>query len=383
MRSLFLRMRLTHWVGITLLVVNATFFTGNPIGMAVQYLVALVVLIHDIDEKRWGVDTLKQMAEYLRNFSEKRLADPCSVDVRFNGELLKVLGVVDQFRETMRLTIGEAKRASAENRARSAILQANADRINDRIQAESHLLTEVREGAQQVNDEAGSLALTAESARERLAAAATAAREARDGMDSVGQATGQTVSSSAALVTELEELSRGADRIQGVLTTIGEIAEQTNLLALNAAIEAARAGEQGRGFAVVADEVRNLSQRTQQSLLEVKEIVQSITASVGQVSQGVHSQADLLSGLVETTESAGASLARVDGQVNEMHHAIGETAVIGGRIQAHMATITARIQEVTQHSTESAGDLAEMQEAVVSVNGAAEALNSKLAEFKT
>jgi len=383
MRSLFLRMRLTHWVGITLLVVNATLFTDNPIGMAVQYLVALVVLIHDIDEKRWGVDTLRQMADYLGNFSRKRLAAPCSVDVRFNGELLKVLAVVDDFRETMRHTISEAKRVSEENRTQSAILRNNAGQITSRIQLENQLLGEVRSGAQQVSEEAGSLAQTAAQARERLLVATDAADAAKDGMESVGRATDETVNSSSRLVGELEELSRSAERIEGVLTAIDDIAEQTNLLALNAAIEAARAGEQGRGFAVVADEVRNLSQRTQQSLLEVKEIAHSITDAVGQVREGVHNQADLLSGLVETTEGTASSLTLVKQQVGELGAVVEETAVAGDRIQEHISAISGRINEVAQQSEASANDLAEMQSAVDAVNGTAEQLDNKLAEFST
>lgn len=383
MKSLFMRMRFTHWVGIALLVVNASFFTNNLIGSLIQYIIALVILIHDIDEKRWGVDTLKQMAHYLGNFSEKRLATPCAVNARFNDELSSVLGVVDEFRETIRVTIDEAKRTSSENRQRGTLLQENAMRIVDRIQEGNRTLTQVYQGTHQVNDEVEALAATADKVLKQLATVADATSSARDGMELVGRATSETVQSSTALVEQLESLSRGAERIQGVLTAIGAIAEQTNLLALNAAIEAARAGEHGRGFAVVADEVRSLSQRTQQSLMEVKEIVESITASVSQVRQGVHSQVDRLSGLAATSERTGASLAQASGQVNELHDSIGATLALGNRIQEQMTAIAGRIEVVIQHSRESMKDLEVMKHAVETVNGTAKALDSKLAEFQT
>ena len=67
MQSLFLRMRLVHWVGFTLLILSATFFTSDLIGKAIQYIVALVVLVHDFDEKKWGVDSLKSLASYLQH----------------------------------------------------------------------------------------------------------------------------------------------------------------------------------------------------------------------------------------------------------------------------------------------------------------------------
>jgi len=106
------------------------------------------------------------------------------------------------------------------------------------------------------------------------------------------------------LVDDLSQLSRDAQEITNVLTVIGDIADQTNLLALNAAIEAARAGEHGRGFAVVADEVRKLAEITQKSLGEINATVSVIVQSINDVSEKMSSNANNIHQITEISSSA-------------------------------------------------------------------------------
>ncbi len=106
------------------------------------------------------------------------------------------------------------------------------------------------------------------------------------------------------LVEDLSRLSTDAQQIKGVLSVISDIADQTNLLALNAAIEAARAGEHGRGFAVVADEVRKLAERTQKSLSEINATVSVIVQSINDVSEKMNANAKNIQNLTEVSSHA-------------------------------------------------------------------------------
>lgn len=125
----------------------------------------------------------------------------------------------------------------------------------------------------------------------------------------------QAISSSQELSNELAEYS---SNIEQVLSVINGVAEQTNLLALNAAIEAARAGEQGRGFAVVADEVRTLASRTQESTTEIKTMIEQIQQSSSQVQVSMNTSRDKADACVENTQIASQALEDISGAVKDI-----------------------------------------------------------------
>ena len=132
--------------------------------------------------------------------------------------------------------------------------------------------------------------------------------EAIDSMDVLSQQVDRTVE-------VLQKLKTDSGNIGVVLDVIRSIAEQTNLLALNAAIEAARAGEQGRGFAVVADEVRTLAQRTQQSTREIQEMIQRLQTGVGEVASTMEQGQQQTRAAVEKVSEAGGSLQSITSSV--------------------------------------------------------------------
>ncbi|MCF8984345.1 HAMP domain-containing protein [Pseudomonas syringae] len=151
----------------------------------------------------------------------------------------------------------------------------------------------------------------ARNAEEASEAAVTADRQARDGERVVNEAIAQIERLASAVGNSSEAmgaLKQESDKIGSVLDVIKSVAEQTNLLALNAAIEAARAGEAGRGFAVVADEVRSLAQRTQKSTEEIEALIARLQSGTQQATTVMDSSRELSTSSVDLTRRAGGSL---------------------------------------------------------------------------
>ena len=175
--------------------------------------------------------------------------------------------------------------------------------------------------------------------------------------------------------TTIREMGNTSGQIQNVVTTIKEIADQTNLLALNAAIEAARAGEQGRGFAVVADEVRSLAEKTRNSAQEIVRLSESISAVTLEAAGRMERMVEVVTAGSALTEKAGISISDInDGAqqvlngVSDIEHSIHEQSLAGREI----AVGVEKVAQMSEKNSDSVKEVASVAAVLGQLSGALE-----------
>ncbi|MDN0074874.1 methyl-accepting chemotaxis protein [Crenobacter sp. SG2303] len=282
---------------------------------------------------------------------------------QFVGQLRKLFGQLQGEAHTL---IGGVHQASSQ-------LSSLADGSRQMAEVSSSnaaTLEEITVSIAHVADSAGQVDLLVKGTHDELAQSATRMQNLSDAMEG-------TVTAVRSMESMLVSLDRRSQDISSITNVIRDIADQTNLLALNAAIEAARAGEQGRGFAVVADEVRKLAERTSQATLEIAQQVETIRRETGQAVGDVNLTVQSVDGGVEQTqlvvsdiETIRASMESVVTRMNDIAQSTTEQHNASTLIAQSTETINNRVQETDGRLQGVSGTLQALAEAASRMDAA-------------
>ena len=216
----------------------------------------------------------------------------------------------------------------------------------------------------------------------KLEAAETKGIEANQLTKESGEAIGELEQNINSAGESVQQLASEVENIEGVLTVIQGVAEQTNLLALNAAIEAARAGEQGRGFAVVADEVRQLAHRTQESTQEIQTMIANLQTAAKRALTAVNDSVETSGSVVERSASASAAITELLSSVSDV--AAMSNAILEDSKQQLSETdvISSRLEAISAMTEQAAGVANQVTQKSETLSGYAESLQEETEKFK-
>ncbi len=276
-------------------------------------------------------------------------------------ELGELVNWFNRFLDKLQPTIAQIKQSITEARGTADQSSAIARQTSEGMQVQFREIDQVATASNEMSATAHDVANSASNA---ASAARGADQSAREGMSIIEQSTRDITTLAEEVskaVGEVEALAVNSEQIGSVLEVIRSIAEQTNLLALNAAIEAARAGESGRGFAVVADEVRNLAKRTQDSVEEIRLVIERIQSGTRGVVATMHSsqsQAQSNAGQIHQAVQALGKISDAVTVISDMNLQIASAAeqqsAVAEEVNRNVSAIRTVTETLTGQATESA-----------------------------
>ena len=305
-----------------------------------------------------------------------------AANVSGSDELGQIARSFNTMRESFASLIGQVTGTASQVAAASHQLMATSEQIATGAEEVACQASTVATAGEEMSATSGDIAQNCQMAAEGSHQASSAAAAGAEVVEKTVQVMGRIATRVHETAKSVESLGSRSDQIGEIIGTIQDIADQTNLLALNAAIEAARAGEQGRGFAVVADEVRALAERTTKATREIGEMIKAIQSetkgAVAAMEEGVR---EVESGTVEAAKS-GHALQEILEQINAVTMQVNQVATAAEEQTATTSEISSNIHQITDVVQETAKGAQESATAANQLATLAEDLQRLVGQFK-
>jgi len=346
--------------------------------MTLVMLVVIWVAIHKIITQ-----PLTNLIEKARELSSGDGDLTRKLMITGNDEIAQASEQINRFIEKVHALIVDAKSISTENSSISHELSSTSIGVGKAVETSLSIVTNATEQGDKLKADMHESMSEAQKSKEGLVEANRYLHEANTTILTLTSEIQHSAAIEIELASKIQQLSSDAEQVKSVLTVISDIADQTNLLALNAAIEAARAGEHGRGFAVVADEVRKLAERTQSSLAQ-------INATINVIVQSIMDSSEQMSQNSKRVESLANTASGVESKINDMFTIMNKATQDSDlTIENYLKTakdIEVMIQDVSkvnELSRQNARSVEEIAGAAEHLSRMTENLNLKLFEFRT
>jgi Methyl-accepting chemotaxis protein len=353
------------------------FWISEPIVFGLNIIIAVSAAL--FIDRRFKAG-LAKVNRFAKSLAQGDLAT--SIDTENSDEFAEVSHSLNDAAEKLRRTVRNIEKAAntldnftdtSEKRAKkgAALNEAQTEKIESIATAVEEMTTTVgslSEDVQAISEEAGQID--------------SSSRQSQQELNDMMEELDELVSAIKVSAEMFDKVEHSAGQIEHFLSVITDVAEQTNLLALNAAIEAARAGEQGRGFAVVADEVRQLASRTQSSASEINDMTKELFRSLKQSSELsdrteklANSASSQARGTSQSIEGVLENFSTISDRINSLASAIEQQRTVSTDIAANVNRLTESSQEAAEISDENKKDMSK-------ISDLAEALTQDLDQFQ-
>ena len=300
-----------------------------------------------------------------------------------NDEFSQVSRNINKFIEKLHEIVKKSKTISNENASISEELSRTASEVVKNVDSESRIVEGTKEEGIALVKSIETSVVKAKDSQKALSNTQQDISDVKAKVEQLEHTMQATAAKEQSLAERLNTVSHNANEVKDVLNIIRDIADQTNLLALNAAIEAARAGEHGRGFAVVADEVRKLAERTQKSLVEIDATINVVVQSI------MDANTDITHNAQEVNALASISIELQDGMnnvaniihktIDDSHHTVNDFIDTASKIKK----IVDEIEKINVISKENVGSIDNVSQASEHLHVMTENLNNELGKFKS